>query len=120
VSAGLDLTGEWAGVYSYPHSLPHVSFTAFLVEREGWLTGRIEEAGRSAEISGRRSGLAVTFLKTYRSHDVDYIGEATADGVEISGRWSLFEDWSGTFLMVRRPQPARARVRQARVGFRNS
>ena len=126
---GLDLTGEWAGVYSYPSALPPVSFSVALVERGGWLSGEIEEEGgsepgfpkrRGASLQGRRAGLSVTWLKTYAhrevSHDVEYEGAVSADGAEISGRWSIFSEWSGVFLMIRKPQAGRARARRAGAG----
>ncbi len=121
---GLDLSGEWDGMYSYPASLPPVAFKANLTERGGALSGIIEEGSapgegssrRASTLEGRRSGLAVTFLKRYEDrsvhHDVDYDGAVSVDGAEISGRWSIFGQWSGPFLMVRKPRKSVARLRQ--------
>lgn len=125
----LDLSGDWAGIYSYPHSLPPVSFTASLSETGGWIVGEVEEQsekGRGpprrlgASIQGRRQGLSVTWLKTYddpaHHHEaVQYEGAVSADGEEISGRWSLFGNWSGSFLMVRQTRTAASRRRRARA-----
>jgi hypothetical protein len=125
---GLDISGEWMGVYSYPAALPPVAFSASLIERDGWLSGVIEEQGakaegapkrRSASIQGRRVGLAATWLKCYEhrdvSHDVQYEGQVSADGEEISGRWSIVGNWSGTFLMARQSRATARRERRARA-----
>ena len=120
-ASGLDLSGEWDGVYSYPDALPPVSFSAALSEAEGILAGRIEdEGGPAAALEGRRAGLDVKWLKTYAhrdvAHDVAYEGRVSADGAEISGRWTIVGSWSGPFLMLRRPKAAQARTRQTRAG----
>jgi hypothetical protein len=66
-----------------------------------------------AVIAGRRSGSAVTFLKTYQNAPlgygvVNYGGTLNADHTEIEGSWQiprnwfgLFLSWSGKFLMIR-------------------
>jgi hypothetical protein len=116
----LDLSGDWDGIYSYTVPLPPVSFTARLSEQQTSLGGAIEEERDRrklvASIEGRRIGVAVTFLKRYEDraihHDVEYEGEVSPDGAEISGRWSIYGDWSGPFLMVRRPRKAVARLRR--------
>ena len=114
--SGLDLSGEWAGIYNFPHSLPPVSFEAVLVDQAGRLSGTTQEkAGPpfrserllTAVIDGVRNGHAVEFAKMYdqadREYDtVAYRGQATAEGEEIHGNWTVGA-WSGTFLMVRRP-----------------
>ena len=119
---GLDLTGEWAGMFSYPGALPPVAFRAWLTETGGWISGRIEDAdGAPATVQGRRTGLSVSWLKTYArrdvAHDVEYLGAVSADGDEIGGNWSIYGEWSGPFLMVRQPQRALARERQAQSGL---
>ena len=125
--AKLDVSGEWTGIYSYPSGLPPISFLAALTEREGWIAGVIEEHSREgagparrlgASIQGRRSGAAVTWLKLYDDpgfgYDaVGYEGAVSADGEEISGRWSIAGEWSGAFLMVRKSRAAAARERRA-------
>ena len=123
---GLDLSGDWAGTYSYPSALPPVSFTARLIDEGGRLTGVIEEtfasdgaASRRVEASlrGQRAGAAVTWLKMYDdrsvNHDVEYAGEVGGEGDEIGGNWSIFGQWSGVFLMVRKSRRAAARLRRA-------
>ncbi len=121
---GLDLSGVWQGVYSYPVSRKPVSFVATLSETGGWLTGATEETGTvgdargltiSATLQGRRTGRSVTFLKTYdgayRGYDsVQYTGEVNEDGIEIEGRWTVRSNWSGTFLMIRSSGPPVASV----------
>ena len=85
----------------------------------GWIDGTTQEPGPvtgrtlHAAISGRRSGSAVTFIKTYqnwpyRYHVVNYGGTLNADGTEIDGSWQIprnwsdgFLNWSGGFLMIR-------------------
>ena len=124
----LDLSGEWAGVYSYQGGLPPVSFAASLRDAGGALLGSIEEESalegrapqlRAAAIEGRRIGLATTWLKMYEdrevNHDVVYEGEVSPDGQEIGGRWAIVGSWSGSFLMVRKPVLAKARARRARA-----
>jgi hypothetical protein len=124
----LNLSGDWAGTYSYPGARPPVSFSASLSERAGLLSGVMEEKSvmrggpprlRSASIEGRRVGFAVTWLKMYEdceiNHNVEYEGAVSADGDEISGRWSIFGNWSGAFLMVRKTRRARALERRAHV-----
>jgi hypothetical protein len=124
----LDLSGDWAGTYSYPGLLKPVSFTAKLSEQGGWLSGMMEEKSvmgrgparlRAASVQGRRVGLAVTWMKMYEdrevNHDVEYEGAVDADGDEITGRWSIFGNWSGSFVMVRRSRKALARERTADV-----
>lgn len=128
---GLDLSGDGDGIYSYSVPLPPVPFTAKLIERGSSLAGTIEEESvmgadrrrrrRTASVEGRRASLAVIFLKRYQDrairHDVEYDGTSSADGAEVSGRWSIFGDGSGPFLMVRRPRKALARTRQAEAGI---
>ena len=61
----------------------------------------------TARIDGRRSGAAVTFMKLYddeKNEDYDtvaYQGSVDAEGVEITGRWTIPGDLSGSFIMVR-------------------
>ncbi len=113
--SGLDLSGEWTGIYNFPHSLPPVAFEAVLLDQAGRLSGTTQEmAGPpfrperllTSVIDGVRNGHAVEFAKMYdqadREYDtVAYRGPVTADGEEIQGIWTVGA-WSGTFLMVRR------------------
>jgi hypothetical protein len=123
----LDLSGDWVGVYSYPGDAPPVSFTASLSETAGWIAGVVEEQSAEglgpprrlgASIQGRRNGASTTWLKLYDdlAHGYDavrYEGSVTPDGEEISGRWSIFSSWSGTFLMVRQSRASVASERSA-------
>ena len=113
--AKLNLSGIWHGRYFYPVNRSPVPFVATMSDIDAWLTGTIEEKGTageargvamSASIEGRRTGRAVTWLKLYdgRFHHYDsvrYEGDINEDGTEISGRWSIPGNWSGTFLMIR-------------------
>ena len=125
--SGHDVGGDWTGLFSYPRDQPPVSFTAALSEASGWIVGVVEEESGEglgparrlgASIQGRRNGVAVTWLKLYddlSSHydAVHYEGAVSADGEEISGRWSIAGSWSGTFLMVRKSSASIARERSA-------
>ena len=120
---GLDLSGDWTGVFSYPRDQPPASFTARLSEQAGWISGVIEEQSwkglgpvrrLGATIQGRRTGFSLTWLKLYDDldgfHDaVQYEGSVDQNGEEISGRWSIVGSWSGTFLMVRNLRTAARR-----------
>jgi hypothetical protein len=115
VSDPLDLSGSWHGLFNYPRGMPPTSFEAELREVGGTITGETREASDSAEdeaailhayVEGHRSGLQVDFIKRYdlmrrAGKPVSYSGTLSPDGDEITGRWNLPGDWSGTFLMVR-------------------
>ena len=71
----LDLSGDWAGTYAYPFAKAPVPFTAKLTERDGWLSGVMEEnsviAGgpprqRSASVEGRRVRLRRDMVEDVR------------------------------------------------------
>ncbi len=108
------LSGLWNGQFTYPRNFEPEFFTAVLLETSGRLGGSTQEVarvGRSrgltlyATIRGDRHGAKVSFRKTYesetRTHSVFYEGTVNADGTEIEGRWSVRENWSGRFLMLR-------------------
>jgi hypothetical protein len=107
-----DLSGEWRGIFNYPAGAPPTEFVASLVDAGGTLTGTtvepsLQSGAVTARIDGRRTGSAVTFMKLYDRHDegtydsVAYRGAVDTEGLEITGRWSIPGDWSGTFIMVR-------------------
>lgn len=109
-----DLSGEWDGVFNYPHGLPPTGFRATLRDQAGALTGETVEEGDAEEhgttlialIEGHRDGAAVAFTKRYDTlgrayYVVGYDGKVASDGEEISGRWTIPGVWSDTFLMVR-------------------
>lgn len=114
----LDVSGEWTGLYNYPRGLPPNQFAATLRETAGMIAGETTEpspshhtgdgGGRAhAFLDGRRNGDAIDFLKHYdavhrAATPVAYAGTISPDGDEITGRWSIAGDWSGTFLMIRR------------------
>ena len=112
MSAKLDLSGRWIGIFNYPSRLPPEQFEAELRETGGRISGlTTEPSGRtgailSAVIDGTRSGSAVTFTKRYDDyeempHQVLYSGTVAADGNEIEGRWEISSAWSGSFIMIR-------------------
>jgi hypothetical protein len=112
---GLDLSGVWDGLFSYPSRRPPVMFVATLSESGAWLNGVIEEVATSgpskgqklsATVQGRRAGRSVSLLKTYDRvfggyDSVHYEGEINADATEIEGRWAIVDRLAGTFLMIR-------------------
>ncbi|MET1111523.1 MAG: hypothetical protein ABWX67_08380 [Allosphingosinicella sp.] len=120
--ADLDLSGRWTGIFNYPGPFPPVGFEAELRELGGSIAGTISEPDASpygaagtlrAIVEGSRQGSAVTFTKFYEDAErlpepVFYSGEIQPDGNEISGRWEIAGQWSGTFLMVRNPGSAEA------------
>ena len=122
-----DLSGAWAGQYVYPDTAEAVFFSARLFENAGRFIGLIEEddafEGRlTASVDGRRSGQNIRFTKFYElgSTDFDivtYEGVLSADSSEIEGRWTVPNNWSGRFLMVRSSEQATeiGRVRTERV-----
>jgi hypothetical protein len=112
MSDAQDLSGEWRGVFNYPAAAgPPTEFAAALRDAGGRLSGTVSEPSINggvvhAIIDGRREGSAVSFSKLYDRPDegydmVAYQGEVTGDGLVISGRWTLPDGWSGTFIMVR-------------------
>src|SRR5690349_878598 len=110
---GKSLTGVWNGLYSYPHSLPPVGFTAVLIQSGTSVSGTTHEPGESvgangiayATLVGQRNGSNVRFTKAYEGgytwHDIEYDGRINEDATEIEGRWRVPGDWSGKFLMIR-------------------
>ncbi len=111
----LDITGEWQGFFNYPARLgPSTPFVANLIENGGSFSGSIIEPSTGLLVSktidavvvGIRSDFQIDFTKTYLiaepdyENPVDYVGALTANGLVISGVWSLL-DLNGTFEMHR-------------------
>ena len=126
VSDPLDLTGSWDGVFNYPRGLPPNGFRAALREHGGAVDGETHERseqgadrGRTitALLTGSRTGTSVHLTKRYDSlhrthYAVVYEGRLSADGDEITGRWSIPGIWEGTFLMVRQARKAATTARR--------
>lgn len=125
MSDPLDVTGVWDGIFSYPRAMPPNNFTAELREENGRIVGETREPSDSprdeaselhAFVEGTRSGTDVAFTKFYdsqrRLRPIIYHGTLDADGNEISGRWTVQNDWSGMFLMTRRAKQAAAETRE--------
>jgi len=113
VSAARSLTGEWDGIFNYPHTLPPTAFAATLREEGGVLSGETVETGEGgalhALLQGTRAGATVAFIKTYddgHPKPIRYAGTLDADANEITGRWHIAGDWSGSFIMVRKGSAA--------------
>jgi hypothetical protein len=115
MSGADSLSGEWDGIFNYPHHMPPQAFTATLRDEGGILTGETTESGEESRdpavlhawLEGRRSGDAVHFVKSYDAtsradYVVHYAGTLAPDGNEISGRWDVPGVWSGSFIMVRK------------------
>lgn len=121
------LTGIWQGLYTYPKSLRHVSFSATLMEAGASVTGSTHELcdhgvhkGQMlyALLDGQRAGSRLSFNKTYEGGlegfgVVHYEGTISADLTEIEGRWRTSPAWSGTFLMIRQSGRKQAVARKA-------
>jgi hypothetical protein len=120
------LTGVWHGLYSYPSYLEPVYFVATVIQHGQSFSGSTHEAQFGemaaplvlfASLSGERANTEVSFIKTYDgsagwSHSVIYQGNL--NGVdEIEGIWSLPDNWSGRFLMMRGSQATEAEIRRA-------
>jgi hypothetical protein len=116
-SAGIDISGRWTGIFNYPGPFPPVAFEAELRDQDGSISGTISEPAENGAgaagtldsiVDGAREGSAVSFTKVYEDEErmpepVFYGGSLQPDGNEISGRWEIAGQWSGTFLMVRNP-----------------
>ena len=103
---------DWQGNYYYTagNRHAHVPFTMHLQIDGQTISGRTTEPatfgdGSSAElyadISGRISGTALTFTKTYDgtggvNHSVQYLGTISANGARMSGSWNI-GDFGGSF-----------------------
>ena len=112
----LNLTGQWDGTFRYPNeALPTTPFLAEISENAGVFSGVIMEpdlhkSGQArSSINGHRAGSSVDFTKVYHAREsgyknpVDYVGQLSADGLSITGIWSL-QNMDGTFEMHREAQ----------------
>ena len=67
---------------------------------------RLSAKTHLAILFGHRSGLSVSFLKSYDPpgfgfDTVNYSGELNADATEIAGIWSIGNVFFGAFVMTR-------------------
>lgn len=122
-----NLTAVWQGLYNYPQVLEPVYFVATLVSFGQSFSGTTHEAleGRRgaplqlfASVDGSVAGQDVSFTKIYDgtanwNHSVNYDGTLSADGTEIEGTWSIRNEWSGTFLMIRGSHASETVIREA-------
>jgi hypothetical protein len=121
-----NFTGVWLGLYSYPHMLEPVSFTATPIDTAGAISGSSHETHRSrlvptctvfATLSGLHKEGVVEFIKTYddgilHSRPINCDGEIRDEVSEIEGRWIIPRRWSGRFLMIRSAPNAEKIVRK--------
>lgn len=113
-----DISGRWTGMFNYPAKFPTTPFEAELRQEGGRIVGTIIEPDKifgtgnpTSVVDGTIEGSRVAFSKFYESGQesfdlVQYEGAVADEGREISGRWSIPGDWSGTFIMVRASEPA--------------
>ncbi len=110
-----DLSGQWNGTFTYPANLgPATPFLLDMRDLNGALSGQIIEPEQfygamvtlNAVLFGVRSGRTVDFTKKYidppdgYEYPVDYVGRLSADGLIVSGVWSL-PGADGSFEMHR-------------------
>lgn len=121
------LTGSWSGAYRYPRKgWPETVFNVQIEEVGGAFSGSMQEPNllrpelapvATADIEGVRTGQAVSFTKFYDGsgglrHAVRYEGTADAALTRIDGRWSIPNQWSGTFVMTRDDEGAAAEAEE--------
>jgi hypothetical protein len=108
-AAEADISHRWQGAYHYSDKRSSVPFELEINVTGNTLTGRTSEPatfGKGASylyatIYGSTDGSNIRFTKTYDgtggvSHSVEYSGNISADGSNMSGRWSL-GNASGSF-----------------------
>lgn len=114
-------------MFNYPSKFPATPFEASLQQQGGRVIGSIIEPdtvfgeGRpTSVVDGTIDGDRVRFSKFYDSGDesfdtVEYDGVVGDEGREISGRWTVPGDWSGTFIMVRAHEPPEPKAVEVEV-----
>ena len=113
-AASHDLSGDWFGMYNYPHGGPPTRFEATVRDHGGAITGETAEPDLQREPSptlhpdneGTHDGERLRFTKFYDDLEFSpepilYDGRIDRSGDEIEGGWTIPGVWSGTFLMVR-------------------
>lgn len=122
-NVSLNVTGHWDGIFNYPrHKAPN-AFHAEFREVGGVISGETTErsdwhrnrgATLVALLEGQRVGTSVNFVKRYdeRQTPVLYAGTLSADGLEITGQWTIPGNWSGSFILVRSPSSSAAEERR--------
>lgn len=114
-----DLNGIWTGSFGYPVPWKEsVSFTAWIDDQAGSLSGTILEPNTfadtaaeelSATVNGARTGIDISFTKVYEpgqgahAHEIEYSGKANSDLTWITGQWRIggWIEASGSFEMSR-------------------
>ena len=133
VSEHTDMNGLWSGLYDYGGLIPTlVRFTAWFDDQDGVLTGSSLEENTfadpiledlTAELTGARSALDVSFTKRYAPvpgvHDfpIRYSGFADSAFTEVVGEWRFDHrgDLSGHFVLHRSSSGVSAKATRARL-----
>jgi hypothetical protein len=119
VALGQNLTGIWNGTYFYPPNAEcpaqFVKFWMIVIDDNGGIAGFIKEPNTFGRVDapwlhstykGRSDGASrkISFVKTYDgtagvSHNVQYSGQLSADGVNVKGEWQIPGSWNGRFTL---------------------
>ena len=119
-----DLTGLWSGEYWYAGHAAPTPFSAHIIDTGGSLSGTTLEpatfglpglAELSADITGARGALNVSFTKVYHAAQgvhrdpISYAGTVDGKLTSIEGDWRLPSGFSGRFVLVRASRGVKAK-----------
>lgn len=125
-----DLTGYWAGSFSYAGGDGPTPFSAHISDISGSISGTTLEPNTfargpltelSADIMGACNGHSVGFVKRYHAgpgvhrDPIYYSGEADANFTRIEGTWRFADGFSGAFVMTRASGNAKVRAKKSAV-----
>lgn len=125
-----DLTGLWSGEYWYVGHASPTPFSAHIIDTGGSLSGTTLEPATfgapgltelSADISGGRGALSLTFTKVYHPapgvhrEPIAYVGTVDEKLTTIDGRWRLGRT-SGRFVLVRASRGVKAEAVKTAAG----
>lgn len=122
-----NLTGYWSGSFSYAGGEGPTPFSAHISDISGSISGTTLEPNTfargpltelSADIMGAANGATISFVKRYHRgpgvhrHPIYYSGTVDAKFTRIEGGWRFNDGFSGTFVMLRASDGARAVARE--------
>jgi hypothetical protein len=128
--SGSNLTGYWAGSFSYAGGDGPTPFSAHISDIAGSISGTTLEPNTfargpltelSADLLGACSGHSVSFVKRYQAgpgvhrRPIYYSGEADAKFTRIAGAWRFADGFSGAFVMTRASGNAKAKTRKSAI-----